>query len=122
MLMQIQIDSEIPEQHYLDGTCFGMGAANQPKASMSAVTKPFKPPMQRQGFVPPSSSYMHDIPMAPPAAKPIPAATFFGSAAPKRMIGIGGAVKKKRTEARFDPGAPGAVVMKRPGKELAAKQ
>jgi hypothetical protein len=66
---------------------------------------------------------MHDIPMAPPAAaKPIPAATFFGSAAPKRMIGIGAAVKKKRTEPRFDPNAPGAVVMKRPGKELAAKQ
>jgi hypothetical protein len=114
---------------FLDGTCFGHGSANQPKASTSALTRPFKPPIPRPGFNPPvQGGFKHDIPIPAPApqplkgtAQPIPASSFFGSRAPARPIGIGAFGKKKRTEPRFDPLAEGAVVMKRPSREAAAK-
>ncbi|KAJ9125219.1 hypothetical protein QFC22_000173 [Naganishia vaughanmartiniae] len=111
---EIEIDRSIPAREYLDGSCFGYSTLPtvQP-SSTSATMQPYRP-------------------LKPTMRQPVPAASFFSppapskseSPAPKRpMSGIGLSVGKKTnpSEPRYNPDAPGAIVMKRPSKSHAAR-
>lgn len=113
---EVEVDRSIPAQEYLDGSCFGYSAGPpvQPTTTR-AVMQPYRPlnPVMRQ---------------------PVPAASFFNPPASKvksvdsplfkrTHMNMGLSVGKKHNplEPRYDPDAPGALVMKRPSKSHAAK-
>ncbi|KAJ9107866.1 hypothetical protein QFC19_002772 [Naganishia cerealis] len=111
---EIEIDRSIPAREYLDGSCFGYSALPTVQAtSTSATMQPYRP-------------------LKPTMRQPVPAASFFNPPAPSKssspvpkrpLTGMGLSVGKKAnpSEPRYDPNAPGAIVMKRPSKSHAAK-
>lgn len=113
---EVEIDRSIPTREYLDGSCFGYSTLpTVQSASTTATLQPYRP-------------------LKPTMRQPVPAASFFNPPAPasksvdsplsrKPHLIMGLSVNKKQNplEPRYDPEAPGAVVMKRPSKSHATK-
>lgn len=113
---EVEIDRSIPTREYLDGSCFGYSTLPTARTtSTSATIQPYRP-------------------LKPTMRQPVPAASFFNPPAPvpksmesplakKPHLVMGLSVNKKQNplQPRYDPDAPGAVVMKRPSKSHATK-